>query len=52
MALNYKRLLFIAQGLYSMLVEEYNLNILSLSNRRCLQAEVFQIPVPNKHKQR
>jgi hypothetical protein len=35
-----------------MLAEEYYLNFLSLINNSCLQAEVFQIPALNKHKQR
>jgi hypothetical protein len=36
---------------YSILAEEFDLNILFLMNISCLQAEVFQIPALNKHKQ-
>jgi hypothetical protein len=35
-----------------MLAEEYDLNVLSLMNNNCVQAEVFQMPVLNKQKQR
>jgi hypothetical protein len=35
-----------------MLAEEYKLNLLSLLNYTCVQAEVFQMPALNKHKQR
>ncbi len=35
-----------------MMAEEYHFNFLSLLNNGCLQAEVFQIPALNKHKQR
>jgi hypothetical protein len=35
-----------------MLAEEYDLNVLSLLNDSGLQAEVFQMPTLNKHKQR
>jgi hypothetical protein len=35
-----------------MLAEEYDVNFLSLLNKSCLQAEEFQTPALNKHKQR
>jgi hypothetical protein len=38
------------QCVYSMLAEEYDLNVLSLMNNNCVQAEVFQMPALNKHK--
>ena len=41
-----------SQCVYSMLAKEYDLNDLFLIKKSCLQAEVFQIPALNKHKQR